>query len=456
MTWVYAARTSPLPEDMTYRMIWVRKSPTNHSAELCPFFVATSGAINLPRRAVNEQKENTLARRRFQRGHLFLQRTKSGSFWVARFKEDVIRNNRVHRVKRAEVLGDLQQLPTRRLAQRALEDRLRPLNSRRYRPTPVGTFAEVSTRWENTVLCQLRPSTAANYRTHLHKHLVPFFGKYPMKDIGLELTQQFVSQVNASAKTVRNLYTTLRSFWRFASDSGYVERGSIDRVYIAQSSDTDRFFFSTEQVRRILEAASEPERTFYGLLAETGLRVGELCGLRIDDLDFERRLLVVRRSAWRGKLGAPKTKKSTRAVELSPQAIDQLKLHLHSWRPNPDRLVFASRNGTPWDANLLLKRKFRPLLEKLKIQVPSGNGFHALRHTSSTLMDQFSAPLRVRQQRLGHTDSRLTLGVYTHVASEDANRVAGQLGEAVWGSISASKRPQDKKEGLEPEAQTPQ
>lgn len=397
-----------------------------------------------------------MARRRFQRGHLFLQRTKSGSFWIGRFKEDVIRNNEVKRIKRAVVLGDLQQFPTRRLAQRALEDRLRPLNSRRYRPTPEGTFEEVATQWENTVFGQLRPSTAVNYRTHLHKHLVPFFGKYAMKEIGLELTQRFVSQVNASPKTVRNLYTTLRSFWRYASESGYVEKGSIDHACIAQSPDAERFSFSTEQVRRILEAAREPERTFYGLLAETGLRVGELCGLRIDDLDFERRLLVVRRSAWRGKLGAPKTKKSTRLVELSPQAIEQLKLHLHTWRPNPERLVFASRNGSPWDGNLLLKRKFRPLLEELKIHVPSGNGFHAFRHMSTTLMDQFSAPLGVRQQRLGHTDSRLTLSVYTHVVSEDASRVAGQLGEAVWGPISASKRPLDKKEGFESEPQTPQ
>ena len=397
-----------------------------------------------------------MARRRFQKGHLFLQRTKNGSLWIGRFKEDVIRSNGVYRVKRAEVLGDLKQLPTRRLALRALEERLRPLNSRRYRPTPVGTFAEVAKKWEDTVLNQLRPSTAANYRTHIHKHLLPFFGKHPMKEIGLELVQRFVSQVEASPKTVRNLYTTLRSMWRFASDSRYVERGQIDRVYIAQSQDTERFFFSTEQVHRILAVAREPERTFYGLLAETGLRVGELCGLRIDDLDFERRLLVVRRSAWRGKLGAPKTRKSTRAVELSPQATEQLKLHLRSWRPNPDRLVFASRNGTPWDANLLLKRKFRPLLDELKIEVPSGNGFHALRHTSGTMMDQFSAPMRVRQQRLGHTDSRLTLNVYTHIASADSTRVAGQLGEAVWGPILASKRPQDKKEGLESEAQTPQ
>ena len=58
--------------------------------------------------------------------------------------------------------------------------------------------------------------------------------------------------------------------------------------------------------RAIIREASEPYRTVYGLAAETGLRAGELCGLTLDDLDFERRLLFVRQSAWRGRVGDPK------------------------------------------------------------------------------------------------------------------------------------------------------
>jgi len=65
--------------------------------------------------------------------------------------------------------------------------------------------------------------------------------------------------------------------------------------------------------------------------------------------------------------------------------------------------------------------------------VPHGNGFHAFRHANETLMDRFSVPLKVRQDRLGHADSRMTLGIYTHVAGEDAKRAASQLGAVVWG-----------------------
>jgi integrase len=143
-----------------------------------------------------------------------------------------------------------------------------------------------------------------------------------------------------------------------------------------------RFFLSQREIRLILAKAQEPYRTWYGLAAESGLRAGELCGLTVDDIDLGRGMLQVRQSAWRGKLGNlgdPKTDKSIRVVELSPQACGHLSKFLESWHPNQHRLLFATRSGTPWDQNLLLKRKFRPLLQALGIQVPRGNGFHAFR-----------------------------------------------------------------------------
>jgi integrase len=150
------------------------------------------------------------------------------------------------------------------------------------------------------------------------------------------------------------------------------------------------------------------------------------------------------RQAWRPEDGS-----ICPAVELSPQACEHLSRFLKSWRPNERRLLFATKNGTPWDANLLLKRKFKPILEKLGIQVPRGNGFHAFRHANATMMDRLGAPLKVRQERLGHSDPRITQTIYTHVASEDSRRVAAQLGEAVWGILDANGRKKENRSGLE-------
>src|SRR5260370_29306841 len=88
---------------------------------------------------------------------------------------------------------------------------------------------------------------------------------------------------------------------------------------------------------------------------------------------------------------------------------------------------------------MLFKRQVRPLLEKLKICVPKGNGFLAFRHANATLMSSFGASQKLRQQRLGHVDgSPVTETIYTHVISEDGKQIAAQLGKAVWGVLDPS------------------
>ena len=254
------------------------------------------------------------------------------------------------------------------------------------------------------------------------------FGGYPMKDLNPEMVQQFVSSSKVSAKTTRNICITLQSMWTTAKAWRYVAHDPMEGVVLPDIRRVQRFFLSQREIQLILAKAHEPYRTWYGLAAEAGLRAGEVCGLTVDDIDLERGMLQVRQSAWRGKLGDPKTDDSIRAVELSPQACGHLRKFLESWHPNQRRLLFATRNGTPWDQNLLLKRKFRPLLRALGIQVPRGNGFHAFRHANATLMNSFGASQKLRQQRLGQADgSPVTETIYTHVISEDGKRIARNL-----------------------------
>lgn len=389
-----------------------------------------------------------MARRRFQRGQLLLLGSKKEPRWYGRWRESALVNGKEVRRNMQEFLGTLEDYPTKRLALRALQDRLATINSPAFRPRPTALFSQFAARWESDVLTQFKPSTASNCRIQLRKHLVPFFGQYELKEIDGELVQRFVASRETAPKTVRNLVISLRSMWRSARAWRYVAHDPFDGLVLPKPNPTQRFFFSAEDIRQVISAAKEPHRTFYGLLAELGLRCGELCGVTVDDIDLGRGLLVVRQSAWRGKIGSPKTANSVRVLDLSPECVAHLTSFLKSWRPNPSRLLFATRNGTPWDQNLLLKRYFRPLLAKLGIVVPHGNGFHALRHANSTLMDQFGTPLKVRQDRLGHMDSRMTLGVYTHVVSADAKHAASQLGSVVWAGIPYA-NVREKEKGLE-------
>lgn len=378
-----------------------------------------------------------MARRRYQRGDLQLYSGDREETWVLRWREDVVENGVQRRVRRSEVLGTLKDYPTRRLAMRAAEQRLAVVNSPTYRAKPTATFEQFSARWEAAVLDQLKPSTAINYRSHLKRHLVPFFGRHAVKDISAEMVQQFVAAVKASAKTKRNLVVTLQSMWRQARAWGYAAHDPFDGIVLPRARNVRRLFFTIEEIAKILHGAlnqngeevagaKEPYRTFYWLAAETGMRAGELCGLRVQDVDLERGMVAVKQSAWRGKVQDPKSARAVRWFNISPELVEHLRQHLHTWRPNVADLLFATRNGTPWDPNLLVKRRLHPLLDALEI--PRA-GLHAFRHANCTIMDQLGAPMRVRQERLGHSDPTLTLGTYTHLISSDDRRLAAQIGQ---------------------------
>ena len=163
------------------------------------------------------------------------------------------------------------------------------------------------------------------------------------------------------------------------------------------------------------------------------MRAGELCGLRIEDMDLEQCVINVKQTVWRGTIQTPKTVNSIRQFAISPKLSSHLRAYLSTW-PNLLDLVFATKNGTPWDQNLIVRRKLHPLLESLGIR---RCGLHAFRHTNGSLMDRLNAPMKIRQERLGHAPgSDLTLAVYTHAVGEDDRRLAEQLGEMLCPNVA--------------------
>src|SRR5271156_946484 len=250
---------------------------------------------NVKARNRRAKKETNLARRRLQRGTLLLLGTKTEKRWYGRWREDVLtESGQVRRIRRQEFLGTLKDFGTQKLAQRELDECLKHINSPTYTARRTATFAEFAERWEREVVSQFKPSTASNYRMHLRRHLIPFFGKEQVKDIGTERVQQFIARQKSAPKTTRNLCVTLQSLWRSARAWKYVTTDIFDGLVLPKARRTQRYFFTTEEVQKILSAAKEPYRTWYGLAAETGLRAGELCGLSVDDLNLKDGMLQVR------------------------------------------------------------------------------------------------------------------------------------------------------------------
>ena len=171
-------------------------------------------------------------------------------------------------------------------------------------------------------------------------------------------------------------------------------------------------------------AANEPYKTCYWILAETGLRASEI-GLYRRQICFWTRVLSESRKAC----GTARFRRSSRrkgivSVKSPPLLVEHLRGYIRTWKPNRFGLLFATRNGTPWDTDAVRKRKLHPLLEKLGIE---RCGFHAFRHGNATVMDQEQVPIATRQNRLGQSDARTTMG-YTHAMSEDGRIFAARLG----------------------------
>ena len=117
---------------------------------------------------------------------------------------------------------------------------------------PTAKFADFAENWEQKVLSQYGDSTAINYRTHIRKHLVPFFGEYPMKDLNPEMVQQFASSSAVGAKTTRNICITLQSMWTTAKAWGYVSHNLMEGVVLPDVKRVQRFFLSQRKSNSFL------------------------------------------------------------------------------------------------------------------------------------------------------------------------------------------------------------
>jgi integrase len=377
-----------------------------------------------------DERGGSLARRRYQIGTLMLR----GDSWVGRWREDVIcADGVVKRIRRSQVIGSRVELPTKKLALRRLESVLARINAPGYRAGRVATLTEFIRRWREDVLSQRKPSTARAAESHLSRHIIPQLGVKQLDEVGVETVQAFVSTLSRrySRKTVLNIVGTLSAILNTAKQWGYICEGvSLRTLALPSHKEKDvARYFSAEQARHIIAAAQEPFSTAFAIAAMTGIRPGELFGLKYDDIDFERKLLFVRRSAWYGKLQAPKSQASIRALPLPEILEARLRSYLAIWRPNPERLLFATRRGKPLSANNVVQRKLWPILDELKIP---RCGLHAFRHTHSSLLLAVGAPATVAQAQLGHSDPRITLGVYSHVIGDSqrqsVERVAQLLG----------------------------
>jgi integrase len=387
------------------------------------------------------QGSDSMARRRHQTGRVFV-RGKNPPVFVGRWREDVIQGGDTIRVERSMVLGTVAELKTTRIAQRLLDPILARINSFDYRPskfTSVEKFADV---WEIQVLTHQKPSSVKAAKSHLKTYIRKHLGKILLHELTPQIQQNFVTLLSqkVSRKTCLNVLGTLSSMMRTAKSWGYCTQ-PVTAGELALPSDVihnQPRFFTGEQARKIITIASDPWRIMFAIAAMTGLRVGEVVGLQKQDLDFERRVIHVRRSAWYGRVQTCKSKASTAPVAMADALATMLTEYLATWKENPEGFLFLNRNGRPYAANKVVEYGLWPALDKLKL--PRA-GMHAFRHCHASLLMDVGANMAVTKDQMRHSDARVTLGVYGHVIGDSQRDAVNKVGALLRPEFCAQMRP---------------
>jgi integrase len=368
-------------------------------------------------------------RRRFQKGSVYQNQTKT--LWMGKFAEYVLDVHGVEkRIRRQIVLTPVksgEKIIGKREAQRLLQPHVDRVNfslSVTGSERKSATFEVFAAIWERDYLSLSKPSTQSGARSSL-KRLKAAFGAKDMRQIDAGDIQRFVAASVAEGlepKTVRNLWGVVSLVWNAALAQKYVD-AMLPKPKLPRRAKKRARFYTLSDVAKMIAASRGEQRVFYWLAAETGLRSGELAGLRLIDIDGER--LTVNRSVWGGKDQSPKTNSAVRTLGLSPQLVSLLWEQITRQTAKGSEYLFSSSTGKPLDMNVFRHRKMTVLLTSLKI--PQA-GFHAFRHFNVSLLDALRVPLKTIQERAGHALTGVfTLDVYGGQPEWERNLEAGRL-----------------------------
>jgi integrase len=350
---------------------------------------------------------------------------------------------------------------TKRLAEDWLDDRLEELRRSdvaastaaapaRSRASVVAgvTFADAAAEYlrfaEQDRGC--KPSTVRGYRNAIKVHLLPVFGDMKLEDITVQEIERWRAGMSSvrvqrelSNKTKNNLLVLMHAIFRHAVKVYGLPANpvaSVDRFRVRSSGDIQ--VFSPEEVWALVRAAgSEADAAIFLTAAFTGLRRGELLGLRWRDVDFAGSTIRVRASYAAGKLTTPKSGK-VRAVPMAPDVASALaKLGDRERCTGDDDFVFAGEAGPPLDGDALSSR-YRDALARAGLRPLR---FRDLRHTFGTRMIA-KADIRRVQEWMGHADIQTTMK-YLHYAprDEDAELVAEAFATLAGGRTASSRDP---------------
>ena len=283
-------------------------------------------------------------------------------------------------------------------------------------PTPL--FKDFADIWHGEKEIEWRPSHKQTVRDDIDKRLVPQFGE---KEVG-SITKADIlafradlakAQARGKKQTLSNarinkILNPLRQILCEAADR-YDFRTPFQNIKQLKVKRTDVDPFSLEEVKKIIDTVRADFKDYFTVRFFTGMRTGEVNGLKWKYVDFERRLIMIRETVVDGEDGIPKNDSSQRDIQMSQLVFDALKRQEQGTR-QLSAYVFCNRDGKPLDYKNVTNRVWRPLLRLLDLKIRRP---YQCRHTAATLwLGSGENPEWIAHQ-LGHTTTEMLFRVYS-------------------------------------------
>lgn len=339
---------------------------------------------------------------------------------------------------------------TRKDAQAALTRVLHQLENGGFVEPHKVTVGEFLEQWLTQRETKLAPTTYATYRHVVHSHLVPGLGsRLLLRLTALHVQDYYTAKRRAgirggalAEKTVRRHHAILTAALKQAVKWRLVPRNVCEDVDAPSADSPERSVLNPGEILRLIQALEgDPLYLPVLLTLSTGMRRGEILGLRWSEVDLDRKRVSVTQTLSMLREGEPvfappKTEKSRRGIRLpeiavealgrrrAEQAQDRL-LCGPGWKDYD--LVVTRGDGRPPNPDVFSAR-YRRVVERL--QIPQVT-FHDLRHSHSTFLLLGGVDLKRLQRRLGHASIRTTGDIYSHLLEGDEDEQVARVADAV-------------------------
>ncbi len=311
-----------------------------------------------------------------------------------------------------------------------------------YVPPAKEKLADFLADWlENSARSNVKPRTFERYEELVRQHIVPHIGAVKLDKLTprhVDILLGKVKESGLSSRTALHVYRVLHRALEVAVRWNRIGRNICDAVEPPRVDEAAPTGLSPTEVDALLRAA-EGHRLYPLLLTaiHTGMRLGELCGLRWEDVDLEEGIAVVRQAlekpGARPVFTSPKSRKE-RAVPLTPEvmeALRKLRVEQELERASCGQhyedfgLVFCQPNGRPLDPKSLSRWHFKRWLEAAGL--PKSVRLHDLRHTFVSRALAAGANPRAVSDIAGHHDPGFTLRRYAHALPDDTKEAVRRL-----------------------------